>query len=365
MILKTQKSKTLRALLGLVVLVLSLQSCSSDEDAAIPNLERVVKVDSQPKEGKNFYYTPNLTDTLNKKYYWYSDQELISNSTNFTYTFKKAGENKIGLRVVENQVSTHYTYIFNVLPKNLNYVTLDLSQFDLSQGIATQGGVYWAETYKKNHYVSSQIFTFSHTAEESWNYWDGFVVSNSTDNSNHGEAGNSVGWLPFQWGNMAQGGVKGKGSPYIVGYWGYYAKDFQAQEGVFDEKMYSNWVKIGDQSEQYEAVSVQIANHPWPYYGNLHGDGFARAFKTGDYFKIRVYGVDANNNVKPDHITHYLADYRGSELIMSQKWEKLDLSALGEVKYIFFQLESTDADATVGPNTAVYFCMDQLVVDKI
>ncbi|MCP1995361.1 DUF4465 domain-containing protein [Flavobacterium sp. HSC-61S13] len=364
--LTSPKNKMLYCLTLFLFLGLGLNSCSNDDSGIPTDHEQIIRVEDNPIATVPYHFTPKNTFPENTKFYWYNDQTLISEEGTFTHTFPKVGEYKIGLRAIENGIQRHYTYIFKVIAKDEpQYITLDLTKFDLSKGIPTAGGFYWQETYSETAKFSSQIFTFSHTGNESWNYWDGFTVSNSTGNVNHAEGGGSAGWLNYQWGNMAQGGVKGKGTPYIVGYWGYYDKDWNAEEGVFDEKKYSNWVKIEDGNHSFKATSVQIANHPWPYYGNLYGDGFARPFVKGDTFKITVHGVDKDNKVKPEVVTHYLADFRGDKLQMSQAWEKVDLKTLGEVKYIFFQLESTDSSPSVGPNTAVYFCMDQLTVEKI
>jgi len=42
----------------------------------------------------------------------------------------------------------------------------------------------------------------------------------------------------------------------------------------------------------------------------------------------------------------------------------MDLSALGQVSYIQFTMESTDS-GTWGINTATIFCMDKLTVEKV
>ncbi|WP_121965350.1 DUF4465 domain-containing protein [Myroides sp. N17-2] len=301
-------------------------------------------------------------------YRWINNatQEVLSTQSVFKYTFNTPGTYSLVLSEQQGSSYNYYTYTVVVGKSyNYNYVTLDLSSFNLSDGEDRQGGKIWKDTYTSNVLFKSQIFTFAHTAEKSWNYWDGFTVSNIKDNATHSNDGSSNGWLDSQWGAMPKGGVKGEGTPYVVGYWGYYMKDWQADETIFDEKQYSNWIKIGDKTDSYNAVSVSLANHPWPYWGNLNGDGFATKFEKGDYFTITIKGVDKNNKVKSNSITHYLADYRGDKLIMSKEWEKIDISSLGEVSYIFFQLDSTDELPGFGPNTAVYFCVDALTVDKI
>jgi hypothetical protein len=46
-------------------------------------------------------------------------------------------------------------------------------------------------------------------------YWDEFTVCNSGDNANHGSGG-SQGWVDYQWGCMAGGGIKTDASGRVV-----------------------------------------------------------------------------------------------------------------------------------------------------
>lgn len=350
--------------LGLALLATTtFTSCSNDDSA--PYSVPMFNGNVESKTFEEVTIDPKLNNT-NASYKWINNatQQVLSNQEILKYTFNEPGTYNLVLS--EQNGSSYKFYTYDVVVNksfNYNYVTLDLSTFDFTNAIPTLGGKYWENTYEGGTYVESQVFKFSHTAERSWNYWDGFVTSNSNDNTTHSNGG-SEGWLQYQWGNMAKGGLKGEGTPYIVGYWGYYMKDWQADKEIFSEQERSNWIKIGDKDDSYNAVSVAIANHPWPYWGNLNGDGFARPFEKGDYFNITIHGVGKDNKIKPNFITHYLADYRGDKLIMPTDWQKIDISELGEVSYIFFQLETTDADPTVGPNTAVYFCLDGLTVDK-
>lgn len=237
-----------------------------------------------------------------------------------------------------------------------NYVTLDLSTFDLSDGLAGNGGKYWSGTYSDAESFSSGIFTFTHFGMDG--YWQGYTVSNSTDNADYGQ-GSSEGWVPNQWGCMAKKGAVGDN--YLIQYGGYINQGL-IDEGEFKES-FPTWIEINS-TDRYKAVSISLCNSPWPYYGILNGDGFARPFVDGDYFLVNIYGVTADKKIKPTPVTHYLADYRDGKKVMSDKWEKVDLSSLGEVKYLLFQLVSTDS-GDWGPNTALYLCLDALTVDKI
>ncbi|MDR2223360.1 MAG: DUF4465 domain-containing protein [Flavobacteriaceae bacterium] len=348
--------------LGIGILGTTFTSCSSD-DNSVSNIA-VEKGNYESLTKQELVIDPQIKNA-NALYTWFDHTSniVISKEEVLKHTFDKPGQYRLSLKVQNNNQVEMFMY--NVVVKksvDYNYVTLDLSTFDLSKGVNAQGGKIWEKTYIDKTLLNHQIFTFSHTSEYPAT-WDGFTVSNVKDNKNYNESG-SAGFIENQWGAMPKGGIKGEGSPFIIGYWAYYGKDWQATKGVFEENKYANWVKIGDGKDSYKAVNISIANHPWPYYGILYGDSFARKFKKGDYFKIMIYGVDKENKIKATPVTHYLADFRGDKLVMSTDWSKIDLSSLGEVSYLVFQMETTDA-GDYGPNTAVYFCMDALTVDKI
>ena len=242
--------------------------------------------------------------------------------------------------------------------------TLDLSKFDLSDGTAVTGGKIWKDTYTKNKTLEIGIFKFNHTAVQSWNYWSGFTVSNSNDNTNH--LNSQGGWVKNQWGTMPKGGVNGEGTPFLISY-----ADHKPAQGVLkageviDLSKFSSSVEIAGNSKTYTAKSVSLAISPWSYYGILNGDSFARKFEKGDYFAIHIYGLDKDkkltNNAEP--IIHYFVDFRNKVNSIDTTWKKVDLSPLGQVKYLLFFLETTDV-GQYGANTALYFSMDKLSVKE-
>lgn len=258
--------------------------------------------------------------------------------------------------------------------------TLNLTSALLANGISTTGGKYWENTYVSNTKLDVDIFTFSHTAVSSgYNYWDGFIVSNVNDITNYGSgagSGGSNGWVPNQWGTMAGSGFGTSttttagspgtpGDPYIVAYWSSYQDPKNPAGTTFNESSFSNWVKIGD-SGLYDVKGLKINMHPWPYYGCLYGDGFAQPFNQGDRFELLIYGVNQNGIISAP-IVHSLADYTGSSLVMPTGWKNVDtsnLQNLGKVKYLIFQMYSSDSHPIYGMNTAAYFCLDKLSVKR-
>jgi len=248
-------------------------------------------------------------------------------------------------------------------------VILDLSTFDLSHGIPvldkdgkpSETEKYWENTYNAgNVNVQSQIFKFSHTANVEWNIWDGFTISNVTDNTNHNDDNN---WIANQWGCMAQGGYEAKGSPFIIGYSsGKPGND----TGSFSEATYTTWVKIEDTNNNYKALGMYVCNHPYPYYAIKEGNTFANKFEKGSYLILRTYGIKDGKPTTDKPVEFYLADYRAddeSKWSLNNSWKWVDLSALGEVDYIYFLMETSDV-GKFGPNTPLYFCLDKITVEK-
>lgn len=271
-------------------------------------------------------------------------------------------------------------------------ITLDLSTPINPETFEVNGDRVWIETYNDEDYTffeANSPFAFSHLyggpgMSFGGYYWDGFTYSKNGDNTNYGNGG-SESWVAKQWGNMAAGGIKtdAEGNimkdengivltdvevPYLVAYWGY------AMEPEYFYKIpyYGNLTEpahnlqtIFTDGNTYEAVGLYVNNHPWPYYGNIDGDGFARKFGEGDYFKLIIHGLDAELNETGKSVVHILAEFTDGQLIQSPNWEWVDLSALGEIGGLYYTMETTDENPIYGPNTACYFCMDKLQVKRV
>ena len=242
-------------------------------------------------------------------------------------------------------------------------VTLDLSEALGSYPQSDAG--CWTETYTDGTNVRQGIFVFSHSgsadAGMGMAYWDGFTLCTNSETEDYGQGG-SDGWIYHQWGCMAGGGLNAEGepeygNPYLVAYWGYHKE-------TIDESYHSLQVDFAD-NQAHKAVGVYVCNHPWPYYGNIHGDGFAKGFENeGDRFAVVVHGLNEYGEPTGTQVVHELAAFRDGELQQSDQWEYIDLTPLGSVYGIYFTMETTDASSQFGANTAVYFCMDRLSVEE-
>ncbi len=271
-----------------------------------------------------------------------------------------------------------FAHLFAATPQNL--ITLDLTKpVNPTSFSFVAGKGNWTETYndKDYSYIKFDKFSLSHLIAGEGSsyggyYWDGFTICTSSDTINYGADGSSDGWIANQWGCMAGGGIKTdangvvlkdangkivveKGLPYALGYWGYYmeATGTHSLQTVFNG------------NKTYKAVGMYVNNSPWPYYGNIYGNGFSRKFnQEGDYFKLIIHGLDKDLNDNGKTVEYKLAEYKNGVLTQSPNWEWVDLSTLGEVGGVYYTLSTTDADPIYGPNTAVYFCMDKLQVQR-
>lgn len=233
---------------------------------------------------------------------------------------------------------------------------------------------YWIETYNDEDYqfIDFEHFSFSHIVggnSYGGSSWDGFTMSISGDNTSQSD------FISLQWGNMAGGGIKtdangrilkdanGKvsveqGIPYLIAYWSYYTdltEDMPSLLTLFDNL--------------YKPAGMYVNASPWPYYGNLGHDNFARALdQDGDYFKLIIHGLDENYADNEGAVVeYYLAKNNGGgikNLHQSTDWEWVDLSPLGEVYGLYYTMETTDM-SNGWPNTSTFFCLDKLQVREL
>jgi hypothetical protein len=159
-----------------------------------------------------------------------------------------------------------------------------------------------------------------------------------------------------------------KGLPYLVAYWSF---TMEAEwwhlywfEGIFlDEPTHCLQILLDD-DEEYEAVGVYVNIHPWAYYANLYGDGFARPLnQEGDVFKLIIHGLNPDGTENGKSVEYIMAKFEDGQLIQSDKWKWVDLSSLGIIGGFYCTMETTDVNS-MGPKSPMYFCMDKLQIRK-
>ena len=187
--------------------------------------------------------------------------------------------------------------------------------------------------------VSSGGFLFNNNFNTTYFSWDGFAVSNITDNTTPG------------WGNQYSaipgGGAEGS-SNYGVGYIGFVEQP-NALLGA-----------------PVVVDGAYVSNATYAYFSMLNGDAYSKKFGgfTGndeDWFLLTIEGF--NGGASTGTVEFYLADYRfadnGLDYIVDE-WSWVDMTSLGAVDKLQFGLSSTD-NGVFGMNTPAYFAMDNVV----
>jgi len=111
---------------------------------------------------------------------------------------------------------------------------------------------------------------------------------------------------------------------------------------------------------------ISVTNNTYAAYSMLNGDNYAKQFggATGndaDWFLLSVIGYDAAGTVT-DTVKFYMADYRfsdNSQDYIVKDWTTVDLSSLGAVNRVRFELSSTD-NGNFGMNTPAYLALDNV-----
>ena len=208
----------------------------------------------------------------------------------------------------------------------------------------------WESTYDEDEYVLEfEPFLLYHLMSGTSygnTYWDGFTVVKCNDSSKQAD------FVTNQWGNMAGGGVADDGTtdaskPYLLAY----APDFMGP-GIVGVEF--------DTDDTYFVKGMYVNMSSYAYYSCADGDSFSPGLQNeGDSFKLQAIGKLNGETTKTIEIE--LAGRSNGQFHALTDWTWWDMSELGEVDHILFNLTSTDTSEW-GMNTPSYFAMDKLTV---
>ncbi len=238
-------------------------------------------------------------------------------------------------------------------------IVFDLNGMIADQNIKFNESNVWNKTLNDSTEYQSfgnGTFSFSHLRSgNSWDgtSWEGFTISRSQDTLLSHES-----FYPdHQWGVMAGGGVAGKGTPYILGYYAEYTEN--SIQGHICEIEFTH-------ADEIEAVGCYVCNSPYTTKCIVDGFMYARKFTRGDYCTLTAHGVNAEGE-DCGTVVYYMADYRdedSTKWFVNNDWAWMDLTSLGAVKSIYFTMETTDI-GDWGSNTTFYFGLDQITIRPI
>lgn len=201
----------------------------------------------------------------------------------------------------------------------------------------------WDSTYNDSGinqfiYTNDARFMLSHLPSGS-SYggvsWEGFTLSRvAQDTAN-------------VFGCVANGGLSGVGTPYVIGYFSEWVTDAQGYSSniiLFDQEYYPEYVYICQNSNTMEAISN----------GNVFG---SRAFTEKDTLALIISSLNSTLE-ETQQIIYYLA-INGEK---NNGWVKVPLTALGKAAGLSFRMTTTDI-GQYGANTPFYFALDALTVN--
>jgi len=127
--------------------------------------------------------------------------------------------------------------------------------------------------------------------------------------------------------------------------------------------------------DPYSVSTLSVTNSSYAANSMRLGDAFGKQFGSPDdangqpdgtngedWFRLTIHGLDSDSS-RLDSVVVYLADYRFSDSSLDyilDDWEQVDLSSLGAVHGLEFELASSDMGLW-GMNTPAFFLLDDLV----
>ena len=190
-----------------------------------------------------------------------------------------------------------------------------------------------AEDDDRTEFTSGD-FDFASGCMHDWDYWYWFGYANRTDTKYE--------TLDDQWNNIVGGGYDNSANYGVA-----YAAAFNGPCNV----------TVNNHGTGAVVPGFYITNSSYAYSSMTNGDGFAKKFDKGDWFKLTITGYDVDGN-ETGTKDYYLADLRDpNKAYIINDWRYVDLSGLGKVKSLSFELTSSD-NGDYGMNTPAYFCFD-------
>lgn len=108
----------------------------------------------------------------------------------------------------------------------------------------------------------------------------------------------------------------------------------------------------------YTIKSIMVNNTTYAYLDMKMGNPpFSKKFVSGDWFKVSIKGF--KSKIETAGVDVIMADFRDGKTFIMNKWQKVDLNALGKVDSVAFSLSSSD-NGNFGMNTPAYVCIDNI-----
>ena len=251
------------------------------------------------------------------------------------------------------QIVLYLLLIALATPVRAEQITMDLSTATNSNGNAIVYSTIYGEGYYNLTHVWNDTYNDSDSCSQILTNDGVFRLSHLPSGMSYG----GMSWEGFTLSTVAQdtanvlgcvanGGLAGVGTPYIIGY---YSEWVSASQGYssnivqFNEEYYPEYVYICQNSNTYKAIT--------------QGEFNARAFTEQDTLALIIQALDSS--MQPTATTTYYLAVDGKN---NSDWIQVPLSTLGRTACLSFSMTTTDM-GDWGANTPLYFAMDALTVN--
>ncbi|MFY7989354.1 MAG: DUF4465 domain-containing protein [Fluviicola sp.] len=226
-------------------------------------------------------------------------------------------------------------------------VSLALSSTAFGQQIATfedlglPANSHWDGSDSTGGFTSGSVY-FMNEYNHDWSYWSGGFIYSSSQNDTTAGYTNDFSAIT----------AGGQNSPtYAVNYGGNI--DFGSLKTISS---------IAVTNTTYAYLSMRDGDFFGKQFGSpLNAAGQADGTNGEDWFKLTIYGFDGDS-IATGSIDFYLADFRfadSAQDYLIDSWQTVDLTSLGAIRYLNFELSSSDNSGGY-MNTPAYFALDNL-----
>ncbi len=292
---------------------------------------------------RDHFYDPNNPDGLMLFEVLLNSYADVANATvlnqELIIGFLSPGQTRIIVQANSGGLTTTDTFAIGVRP--VIEEGYDIAGFD---EIQLDNERFWNGSDGSGSFLSGN-FRFKNDYNAEWFSWSGWAYSNTTDNTTPGFMNQYSAYSPVR--IDSAGGVN-YGLTYIYG----------LSEIELDKEADTPVRGFFITNSTYAALSM------------LKGDEYTKKFggsdgNDPDWFKLTVTGYDLEGN--SGQVDFMLADFTfedSSKDYIVETWQWVDLSGLGPVHRLNFNLSSSD-NGDFGMNTPAFFCMDKLCSEKV
>jgi hypothetical protein len=233
--------------------------------------------------------------------------------------------------------------IFSIAALVLPFFSMAQYTVDFENVAFPMGQNYWNGSDESGNFTIGGA-TFNNSYNAAWMSWSGFAISSEVDVTTAG------------WGNQYS---------CFAGSWASASTKFALwyANGEITFSVPTQAVSMMVTNTTYAALSMRDGDDYAKQFGGIYNaDGEVDGTNGKDWFRLTITGMDADDE-PTGTIDFYLADFRSDDSLQHfilDVWEWIDLTSLGTVQKLVFELQSSDVGEW-GMNTPGYFALDNLI----